>query len=114
MKKFIVIYHAPAEAMEGMANATPEEMAEGMKPWMEWAARCGSQLVDMGTPLMGGIRLSPDGGANPSDKEVTGYSVLQAENMEGAKALLQGHPHLNWQGGCSIEVHESAPLPGEG
>ena len=35
MKKFLVIYHAPAEAMEMMANASPEEKAEGMKPWME-------------------------------------------------------------------------------
>ncbi len=26
MKKFIVLYYAPASAMEAMANATPEEM----------------------------------------------------------------------------------------
>lgn len=110
MKKYIVIYHAPAEAMAQMADITPEQREEGMKPWMEWAARCGEQLVDLGTPLMGGLALSPGGGSAPSDKEVTGYSILQAEDMDGAVALLQGHPHLNWTGGCSIEVHESMPL----
>ena len=110
MKKFIVIYHAPAEAVAEMSNVSPEQMAEGMKPWMDWAAKCGDQLVDMGTPLMGGLKLNPDGSSMQSDREVTGYSVLQAESMDEAKALLQGHPHLAWTGGCAIEIHESMPL----
>ena len=110
MKKFIVIYHAPAEAMAGMANATPEEREEGMKPWMAWAEKCGSQLLDLGSPLMGGQKLSENGSSADSQREVTGYSILEAEDMDGAKALLQGHPHLSWGGGCDIEVHESMPL----
>lgn len=111
MKKFIVIYHANAEAMAQVANPTPEEMEEGMKPWMEWAARCGDQLVDLGTPLMGGLKLSVDGSSEASTREVTGYSILQAENMEEAKALMNGHPHLSWSAGCEIEIHEAMPLP---
>lgn len=111
MKKFIVIYHAPAEAVAQMANANPEDMAEGMKPWMDWAAKCGEQLVDMGTPLMGGVKVLPDGTSENSEREVTGYSVLQAEDMDDAKSLMEGHPHLAWTGGCAIEIHESMPLP---
>ena len=111
MKRFIVIYHAPAEALAQSANASPEEMAEGMKPWMEWAAKCGDQLVDLGTPLMGGQKVMPDGSSSISVREVAGYSVLQAENMDEAKALVDGHPHLAWTGGCEIEIHESMPLP---
>jgi len=111
MKKFIVIYHAPAEALAQSANATPEQMAEGMKPWMEWAAKCGDQLVEMGTPLMGGQKVLTDGSSRNSDREVAGYSVLQAENMDEAKALMSGHPHLGWNEGCQIEIHESMPLP---
>ena len=110
MKKFIVIYHAPAEAMAAMADATPEQKAEGMKPWMAWAEQCGSGLVDMGAPLMGGQLLSPDGSSSNSSREVTGYSILQAESMDAAKGMLQGHPHLAWTGGCAIEVHEAAPM----
>lgn len=110
MSKYIVIYHAPPEALAGMADATPEQQAEGMKPWMAWAEKCGSQLVDMGTPLMGGQRLSPDGGSSASDKQVCGFSILEAANMDEAKSLLQGHPHLLWTGGCTIEVHESIPM----
>ena len=110
MKKFIVIYHAPAEAMQGMADATPEQREEGMKPWMAWAEKCGDRLVDMGTPLVGGTKLSPGGGSQSSDREVTGYSVLQANDMDEARTLLEGHPHLTWAGGCDIEVHESVDM----
>ena len=110
MKKFIVIYHASSTNMEQMASASAEEMKKGMELWMEWAKRCGSGLVDMGSPLMGGQKLSKSG-SSPSDKQVVGYSILQAEDMEAAKALLQGHPHLEWTAGCEIEVHESMTPP---
>jgi hypothetical protein len=82
MKKFLVIYHAPQSFLDGMANATPEDHQKGMEPWMAWAARCGSSLVDMGAPLVGGQKLSQSG-SSASDKQVVGYSILQAEDMAG-------------------------------
>ena len=109
MKKFIVLYRAPASAMELMANATAEDMQKGMEPWMAWATRCGSALVDRGTPLGGGQKVSESGSAS-SDSGIVGYSILQAEDMHAAKVLLHGHPHLGWTGGCEIEVHESMPM----
>ncbi len=112
MKKFIVIYHAPADAMEQTANTSPEDQAKGMEMWMQWAQKCGNKLVDLGAPLANGQQLSPDGKSKGSNKNVAGYSILQAENMEEAKALLKGHPHLGWNAACSIEVHETMPLPG--
>ncbi|HLD81974.1 MAG TPA: hypothetical protein VJA22_02085 [Patescibacteria group bacterium] len=111
MKKFIVLYHASQDAAKKMASATPEEMKAGMAPWMEWAQKCGSGLVDMGTPLGNGQKITKSG-ASPSTKEVIGYSVLQAKSMDEAVEMLKGHPHLDWTDGCEIEVHESLPMPG--
>ena len=110
MKKFMVIYHTPAEAMAQMGEATPEQKAEGMKPWMAWKAKIGDKLVDFGTPLMGGTRLQPDGTSQMSTKEVSGYSILQANDLEEAKSLLSEHPHLAWNAGCDIEVHECVDM----
>ena len=112
MKKFIVLYHAPMDAMQQTANMKPEDQAKGMEAWMEWAKKCGDKLVDLGSPLMNGQQLTPDGKSKGSDKNVAGYSILQAENMDDAKKLFQGHPHLGWNAACSIEVHETMPLPG--
>lgn len=112
MKNYLVTYHAPAEALAATANQSPEDMAKGMEPWAIWAEKCGDQLVDMGLPLMGGQKLNTDGSSVPSSREVCGYSMLKANSMDEAKALLQDHPHLAWTAGCEIEVHESMPLPG--
>ncbi|MEO6705671.1 MAG: hypothetical protein ABIN04_07485 [Ginsengibacter sp.] len=111
MKKYIVIYHAPNDAQMETSNMTPEQQAEGMKAWMVWAQKCGDKLVDLGSPLANGQALSPEG-SSPSTKGVAGYSILQAENMKDAKALLADHPHLGWNAACSIEVHEVMPIPG--
>ena len=109
MKKFIVIYHAPQPAEQNM-QADPEQMKGVMEQWMAWQNRCGDAMVDMGTPLSNGQKMSKSG-SSASDRQVVGYSILQAEDMEAAKALLQGHPHLDMPGACEIEIHESMPLP---
>ena len=110
MKKFVVLYHASPEAMAKMAEATEAEKVEGMKPWLAWKDALGNKLVDFGAPLTSGTRLLPDGSTEMSKKDVAGYSMIQASDMEEAKALLKDHPHLKWTGGCDIEVHECVPM----
>ena len=105
MKKFIVLYHAPVSFMEGMKNASPEQSKKEMDSWMEWAKKCGSGLVDFGAPLMNGQKVT-NSGSSPSEKNVVGYSILQADDMEKAQEMLKEHPHLNWRDGCEIEIHE--------
>jgi len=110
MKKFIVIYHAPADAWKAQKDKSPEDMKKGMEEWMVWAKKCGEGLVDMGAPLGNGQKVSKEG-SSKTEGNVAGYSVLQAENMEGALEMLQDHPHLGWAEGCDIEVFEEMPLP---
>ena len=112
MQKFIVIYYAPSDAEEQMKKWDPKQAEEGMKAWFDWKDSCGDGLIDFGSPLGKGQKMTTDG-SEPSQINAIGYSILQAEDMEGAKAMLKGHPHLGWMGGCSIEVYEAMPLPGE-
>jgi hypothetical protein len=79
---------------------------------MNWAKNCGDKLVDMGQPLHAGQKLKPGGKSEESKKNVVGYSVLRANDIEEAKSLLKNHPHLGWDAQCEIEVHETMPLPG--
>ncbi len=110
MTKFVFVYHAPTTPADA-APTDPAEMQAVMGQWMEWAGRVGDGLVDFGTPLAGGVHVTPDG-TSPSTLEVAGYSILEAEDMDAALALAKGHPHLNMPGGCTIEVHEAQPVPG--
>lgn len=112
-KKFLIIYHAPIDAMAQTANVSPEQQAAGMALWKAWAKRAGARLVDLGSPLVNGKRLSPKGSAAPSTKEVAGYSLLQAEDWAEVMDLLEGHPHISgWHPEATIEIHETRLIPG--
>ncbi|MEQ1505754.1 MAG: hypothetical protein ABMB14_26200 [Myxococcota bacterium] len=99
MTKFLVIYRAPRAARQAMmAESTPEQAKAGMDAWMGWATRTGSALVDLGAPLGAGTAL---GGAGAAD-DFGGYSVVQAKDLDAAKALFVDHPHHRMPGGSIV------------
>jgi hypothetical protein len=110
MSTYLFVYHAPMSPADA-APATPEQMDAVMGEWNAWAGRVGSGMIDFGTPLAGGTRVSPDG-TSPSTREVVGYSLIEADDMTAALELARNHPHLNMPGGCEIEVHEAQTIPG--
>ena len=110
MTRFLYVYHAPMMPADA-APPDPAEMEQVMGAWMAWAGQVGDGMVDFGTPLAGGVQVTPEG-TSPSTREVVGYSIIEAADLDAALALAQGHPHLNMPGGCTIEVHESLPVPG--
>jgi hypothetical protein len=110
MSKFVFIYHAPTTPADAMPPS-PEDMEAVMGQWTAWAGRVGDGMLDFGTPLAGGVRVTPEG-SSPSDRQVVGYTILEAADLDAALALAQGHPHLSMPGGCEIEIHEAQPIPG--
>jgi len=107
MPKFLVLYCAQGSVREQLSRVSPEQAKAGMDLWMAWSRRVGSALVDMGAPVGDGTVLGP--GTAPT--KLGGYNVLQAESLDAAKKLLEGHPHYHTPGGW-IEVFEQVTLPG--
>ena len=105
MAKFVLLYRAPVSFIEGMGNATPEQQQQAMAPWMAWFERCGAQLVDMGGPLAN-ARWFDANGERASDTDIVGYSLIEADSAEAARALVDGHPHVQWMDGCSVQMHQ--------
>lgn len=110
MKKFLVLYHAPASSFEQMKSATPEQQKAGMDAWMSWGQKAASAIVDMGAPLGKSLKVTK-ADASPTSNDLGGYSILQAESKEALAKTLEGHPHFMMPDG-SIEIVEVMPLPG--
>ena len=110
MKKFLVLYKAPASSFEQMMKASPEQQKAGMDAWMAWSKKAASSIVDMGAPLGKSLRVSKTS-ASPTTNDLGGYSVLQAESKEALAETLKGHPHFMTPEG-TIEVVEVMAIPG--
>jgi hypothetical protein len=110
MKKFLVLYRAPAAAFEQMGKSTPEQQKAGMDAWMAWSRRAAASIVDMGAPLGKSVRVTPVG-VQPAQNDLGGFSILQGESKEALAETLKGHPHFMMPGGF-IDVVELMPMPG--
>ena len=75
-----------------------------MGQWNAWAGKVGDRMVDFGTPLDGGVQVTPEG-TSPSTREVACSTLIEADGWTTPS-------HLNMPGGCTIEVHEALPAPG--
>lgn len=110
MKKFLVLYRAPASSFEQMRSATPEQQKAGMDAWMTWSKKSASSIVDMGGPLGKSMRVT-SGGSSQSTNDLGGYSILQAESKESLAETMKGHPHFLTPEG-TIDIVEVMAIPG--
>ena len=100
MAKYLLVYHG------GSMEESEEAMAEQMAAWGVWFGELGPAVVDGGNPTGESKTLSTagvagGGGANPT----TGYSLINAENIEDAVQKSKGCPVL--KSGGTIEVCET-------
>ena len=101
MAKYLLVYHG------GSMPETEEEQQRVMAAWTDWYTALGASVVDPGNPIGRTSTVSSDGsvaeggGANPA----SGYTVVEADDMDDAVAKSKGCPVL--LGGGSVEVAET-------
>jgi hypothetical protein len=98
MKKFLITYHGA-----GMpANPDPEMMKQVKAAFGAWLGEAGKAVVDPGAPIRTVAQVAT---GNPTAQvEIGGYTILQAESVEAAKAILAKHPFVG-RGG-TLQVSE--------
>ena len=105
MPKYLFAYHGGG----GMATSQ-DEIAKVMAQWEAWFSQLGAALVDGGNPIGAAKTInasgavSDGGGANP----VSGYSLLDATDLDAALTLAKGCPLLG--SGGSVEVCETLAM----
>ena len=95
MAKYVLAYRGG-----GMAE-TEAAQQEAMAAWGAWFGSLGSAVVDGGAPF--GASAVVGGGAATS--ALTGYSILQADDLGAAVKLAEGCPVI--KDGGSVDVYET-------
>lgn len=108
MPKFMMIYKGEAT---DMADMSEEDAAAVMAKWGAWIEKVGPALADVGTPFGPGVSIVDDG-STAGPISLTGYSIIEAEDLSAAQGLADGHPYLSEGAGhYAIEVFELMPVP---
>jgi hypothetical protein len=82
---------------------TPESGAA----WRAWFDGLGDQVADLGQPV---VRRASIGNTDQDSTELGGYSLVTADDIDGALAIAKGCPHLDRSGG--VEIGELGAVPG--
>lgn len=101
MARYLFVYHG------GGMPESEEEGQKAMEAWGSWFGSMGDAVVDGGNPVGLSTTVQSDGsvvgngGANPA----TGYSVIEAKDVDDAIAKAKGCPILS--SGGSVELAET-------
>ena len=102
MAKFLLVYYG------GKMETDPEKAKKVMAGWLKWFGGLGKAIVDAGAPTMPGKTVSAIGVKSIGARPVTGYSILQAENLDAALAMAKGCPIIG--DGGQVAVYTLMPM----
>ncbi|HUG83995.1 MAG TPA: YciI family protein [Euzebya sp.] len=111
MPTFMLLYKGEATDPTDMP---PDQAQAIMEQWGAWMGGVGSAMVDMGSPF-GPSASVVDDGSSGTATTLSGYSIVTADDMAAARALVDGHPYLSeGSGNFAIDCYELLPMPDMG
>ena len=108
MKKFVFIYHGNVSS----ETVSKEDMKKVMDKWMAWFGSFQDKMVDGGNPFApNGTAVTAKGieTVQATMWPATGYTIINAKDMDEAAALAKGCPVLDQNEG-SVRVYEAMPM----
>jgi hypothetical protein len=103
MKKYLLVFYG------GKMETDPKKVQAGMEIWMKWFKDAGKAVVDMGTPTMAAKTVSAKGAKNGvAGDPITGYSIFQADNIDGVVEMAKKSPQIS--AGGQIAIYEMMPM----
>jgi hypothetical protein len=102
MAKFVLAYQG------GSMAATPQEQEDAMQAWGAWFGTLGPAVLDMGNPFGASGAVRSDGSTGPATAGLTGYSIIEADDLELASKLASTCPVL--ASGGSVDVYEAVAM----
>lgn len=105
MPNYLLAYHG------GSIPEGEEAQAASLEAWNEWMDAVGEQLLDGGNPVGQSKTVSAEGGVVDTEGDrVTGYSIIEADDLDAAVEIAKGCPII--ADGGSVEVAELVDMMG--
>ncbi len=104
MSKYLFVYHG------GENPESQEEVAEVMDAWGQWLGSMGSSVIDGGNPVGISATVQSNGTVidNGGDNPASGYSLVEASDLNEALTKAKGCPVLS--AGGTVEVAEAIDM----
>ncbi len=94
MSRFLVTYHG-----SGMPD-DPALMEQAKAAFGSWGGRSRRPIVDPGAPVLMVTQVATAGATEAI--EIGGYSIIQADSVEDAEAVLASHPYVSRGGTLQV------------
>lgn len=107
MPRFLILYIS--EKRRGRAEQQIEDIRRGSEPWVAWFSEQGPAVIDHGNPTGKPLAFNKKGKVKPRTEKITGYTILEAKDIEKVKSMIADNPHLD-QPKTSIEIMEIMPM----
>jgi hypothetical protein len=104
MAKYLFVYHG------GKNPESEAEVAEVLDSWGAWFGSMGTAVVDGGNPVGMSSTVNEDGSVtdNGGSNPATGYSLIEAPDLDDALAKARGCPILT--SGGTVELAEAIDM----
>jgi len=107
MPRFLALYTLQPEDLARFRARPKAEQdaidAEGVPLWTQWEERNAAAIVDRGGMVGRTLRVGK-AGIGPATNTICGYLVLEAETIEAAARLFEGHPHFSLFPGDGVDL----------
>ncbi len=112
MKKFMVLFMAPSEAMAEWMKKPMEERKEAedkmRADWNTWMGAHAGVITE--TAGLGKTKRVTQGKVEDTRNDLMLYSLVQGESADAVAQMFTDHPHFGIPG-ATIEVMEANVLP---
>jgi hypothetical protein len=113
LKKFLVLYLAPASVLEDWKKTDPETRKAGEQKmqgeWKKWMGDHAKMILS--SEAGGKTKRVSSSGTSDVRNDIMLYSFVEAESHQAAAKDFENHPHLQIPQ-ATIEVMEVRPMGG--
>jgi hypothetical protein len=103
MATFLITYHGCSGP-----PSSPEAAQQMQAAFQAWVSTVGDNMIDPGAPLGAAQAVTTAGVADPEGVGPAGYTLISADDLDAAIAMVKNHPFIG-RGGTLVVSQAMTP-----